>query len=375
MEILIKKEVLLSALQLINSVTDKSAVKPILSNFLLKTLEFSNEDGMVEVSATDHEISILAKFPAKVIQPGGICISARKVYDICKEFQGDEVHIKSNEQLWTYITSGKSQLKLPAVDVGLYPQTVLEKLPESIQTSPSSLKKIIDMTLFAAQTNESRRNLMGVCVSIIDEGTTRWLATDGHRLSQLISPVDRAISTEVSEVIIPRKALAEVRKALDLFQAPLEISFDERTLQFSSPSITLKTRLIEGRFPNCDPIIPKKSEIRILADRERLMNSLRIVSLISTEKLKPVKISLSTGLLKLESEKAEYGEANDEIGIDYQGSAFQIGFNAKYLLEVLQVIQGDTVSMEFSTSMSPCLIKDPVDETFLSVIMPLRIEW
>lgn len=378
MEITIKKDILISALQIINSITDKSSVKPILSNFLLKTLDEENGidgESCVEFSATDYEISIIGKFPAEIEEHGSVCISARKVFEICREFQGEEIHIKSTEQLWIHVTSGPSQLKLPAIDVGLYPQTVLEELPEKVATTASDLKRFIHTTLFAAQTNESRRNLMGVCLTILDQSTTRWLATDGHRLAQVVGAASSTDSHEVSEVIIPRKALQEVSKAIDLFKDSLEISFNDRTLQFISPLFTIKTRLIEGKFPNCDPIIPKDNELCVIVDRERLMSSLKIVSLISSEKLKPVKMTITSDKLVLESEKAEYGEVSDEIGVEYSGEEFQIGFNAKYLLDVLNVLNGELIRLELKNSMSPCVIKDPADESFLSVIMPLRIEW
>lgn len=378
MEILIQKDVFIGALQIINSVTDKSSVKPILSNFLLKSL--SEEEGIdgescIELSATDYEISIIGKFPAKVMTQGSVCVSARKVYEVCKEFQGEEIHIKSTEKLWIHITSGKSELKLPSVEVGLYPQTVLEELPEKVETSASCMKKYIDMTLFAAQTNESRRTLMGVCLAIPQEQKTSWLATDGHRLARVLDDVDKASFKETQEVIIPRKALFEVRKAIDLFDDPLQISFSDRTLQFVSSKIAIKTRLIEGKFPNCDPIIPKDNQLFMIIEKDRFINSLKIISLITTEKLKPVKMTLSAGILKLESEKAEYGEVSDEISVTYEGEEFQIGFNAKYLLDVLNILDGEEVRMEFKNPMSPCVIKNPSDPSFLSVIMPLRIEW
>lgn len=378
MEILIKKEVLISALQSIHSITDKSSVKPILSNFLLKTLDEENGiegQSCAEFSATDYEISIIGKFPAQIVEHGSVCISARKVYDICREFQGDEIHIKSTEQLWVHVTSGASQLKLPSIDVGLYPQAHLEDLPEKVSTTPSDLAHFIERTLFAAQTNESRRNLMGVCLSVVDEKTTRWLATDGHRLSQMIGNVDSTVFDKISEVIIPRKALQEVSKAVELFNERVEITFDDRTLQFISPHFTVKTRLIEGKFPNCDPIIPKDNDRSLIVDREHLMSSLKMVSLISSEKLKPVKVSITAEKLILESEKVEYGEVRDEIVAEYSGEELQIGFNAKYLLDVLNVLSGTEIRLEFKNAMSPCVIKDPVDDSFLSVIMPLRIEW
>ena len=378
MDILIKKEILKNALQNIISIIDKSSVKPILSNFLLKTLEPVSEDeglGKVEFSATDYELSVIEQVPAEIMAHGSICLSAKKLYDIGKEFQGENIRIKSTEQLWIHITSDTSELRLPSVEVGLYPQTLVEDLPEKVVIPTEILKKCIDMTLYAAQTNEARRNLMGVCLSIQSDNKLRWLATDGHRLSQVMEDSITVKIGENREVIIPKKALTEVRRASDLFSSEVIISFDDRTLQFAGENIVFKTRLIEGKFPNCDPIIPKDNNLVLFVERDRLINSLKIVSSISNEKLKPVKFSLNKQKLRLESEKADYGEVYDEISVDFNGEAQQMGFNARYLLDSLNVMKGAQVKMELKNPMSPCVIKDPADEKALGVIMPLRIEW
>ena len=152
-----------------------------------------------------------------MIQAGSICVNAKKVYDICREFQGNDIRIRSTEQHWVHITSGASEMRLPLVEVGLYPQTELEQLSESLTLSAQDLKQCIDMTLFASQTNESRKNLMGVNLSSKEGNLTRWLATDGHRLAQVLKGVESASFESVSDVIIPRKALGEIRKALELF--------------------------------------------------------------------------------------------------------------------------------------------------------------
>ncbi|MGY8701042.1 MAG: DNA polymerase III subunit beta, partial [bacterium] len=244
MEITLKREALSSTLQNINSVVDKSSTKPILSNFVIRTLE--DDSSNVEFSSTDYELSLVEVMPAQIKDPGSICVNAKKVFDIVKELKDDEVHIRSTEQLWIYITCGSSELRLPSVEVGLYPQTVLEKLPESVTISVEDLKSCIDMTLFAAITNESRRNLMGVCLSSTSDQQTRWLSTDGHRLAQIIKSVDELNIDAEQEVIIPRKALTEVRRAADMFGKTVNITFDSRVMQFSGGQISFKTRLIEG---------------------------------------------------------------------------------------------------------------------------------
>ena len=375
MEINLKREAFSSTLQNINSVVDKSTSsnKPILSNFVIRTME--GEVSKVEFSSTDYELSLVEQVEAEITEPGSICVNAKKVFDIVKELQGEDVKIRSTEQLWIHITCGSSEMRLPSVEVGLYPQTVLEELPQSVTISVDDLKQCIDMTLFAAITNESRRNLMGVCLSSTSDQQTRWLSTDGHRLAQILKSVDDLNFSEDKEVIVPRKALTEVRRTADLFGQTVVISFDERVMQFTGGRISFKTRLIEGKFPNCDPIIPKDNTMEIILNRESFINSLRIVSSISSEKLRPVKLLISQGVLKLESEKADYGEVVDEIEIGYEGDPFQIGFNSRYLLDVLIVIESEDIKLECKNSMSPTIIKSTVDESFLSVIMPLRVEW
>ena len=375
MEINLKREAFSSTLQNINSVVDKSTSsnKPILSNFVIRTVE--GEGSKVEFSSTDYELSLVEQVEAEITEPGSICVNAKKVFDIVKELQDEDVKIRSTEQLWIHITCGSSEMRLPSVEVGLYPQTVLEDLPQSVTISVDDLKQCIDMTLFAAITNESRRNLMGVCLSSTSDQQTRWLSTDGHRLAQILKSVDDLNFSADKEVIVPRKALTEVRRTADLFGQTVVISFDERVMQFTGGRISFKTRLIEGKFPNCDPIIPKDNTMEIILNRESFINSLRIVSSISSEKLRPVKLLISQGVLKLESEKADYGEVVDEIEIGYEGDPFQIGFNSRYLLDVLIVIESEDIKLECKNSMSPTIIKSTVDESFLSVIMPLRVEW
>ena len=375
MEINLKREAFSSTLQNINSVVDKSTSsnKPILSNFVIRTME--GEAPKVEFSSTDYELSLVEQVEAEITEPGSICVNAKKVFDIVKELQDEDVKIRSTEQLWIHITCGSSEMRLPSVEVGLYPQTVLEDLPQSVTISVDDLKQCIDMTLFAAITNESRRNLMGVCLSSTSDQQTRWLSTDGHRLAQILKSVDDLNFSEDQEVIVPRKALTEVRRTADLFGQTVVISFDERVMQFTGGRISFKTRLIEGKFPNCDPIIPKDNTMEIIVNRESFINSLRIVSSISSEKLRPVKLLISQGVLKMESEKADYGEVVDEIEVGYEGDPFQIGFNSRYLLDVLSVIESEDIKLECKNSMSPTIIKSTVDESFLSVIMPLRVEW
>lgn len=374
MKLNINKEVLVNALQIITPITDKSSSKPILSNFLMSCGEGDNSQ--VECSATDYEISIQGKFPAQVTEGGSVCISAKMVLEVCREFLSEDVQIESDDQLWVTFSGGSASLRLPSVDVGLYPQMESLDLPYKFKIAGQQLKKCIDLTLFAAQTNEARKNLMGVNLSFPNGSAAKWTATDGHRLAQVENTVNVVALETPPEIIIPRKALVEMQKVVEKVESEVEVAFDDRSLQLSTDSIMVSTRLIEGKFPNVDQVIPKDNDKSVMINRERMINALRIISLMSNDKIKPVKLSLEDNKMKVESEHAESGEARNELAIEYQGEAMNIGFNARYLLDVLGVVtHGENVKLELKGPLNPCLIRVPDDTSFLSVVMPLRIEW
>ena len=375
MKLTINKEELVNALQAITPITDKSSSKPILSNFLMEATANGNGD-TVKFSATDYELSLSGKYSGKVQEPGSVCISARKVLEVCREFLSEEIQIVSDDQLWVTLEGGQQRLRLPSVEMGLYPEMEIPELPNKFKIGAQELRKCIEMTIFATMTNETRKNLMGVCLKLNGDGEIQWIATDGHRLAQVVRSVKEAVSDEAPEIIVPRKALVEIQRVLERYEGEVDISFDDRNMLLSTGKIVLMTRLIEGKFPNVDPVIPKENDKELLVNRERMMNALKIVSFMSSEKIKPVKMSIASDLLRLESERAEYGDVLDEVPVEYGGEEIKIGFNAKYLLDVLAVTgQTEKVRMKLKGSLNPCIIEVPEDTGFLSVVMPLRIEW
>lgn len=375
MKLIIQKQQLVSALQIITPITDKSSSKPILSNFLLEAKE-TGENSTVEFSATDYELSLKGEFEANVEKTGSVCISAKKVLEICREFLTEEISITADEQLWVTLEGGASRLRLPSVDIGLYPQMETPELSHAFTIDPLVLRNCIEMTLFATMTNETRKNLMGVCLKVQEGKEVQWIATDGHRLAQVVKPVEVTQGESPPEIIVPRKALMEIQRILERAEGPVRMAFDDRTLLLDAGKTILSTRLIEGKFPNVDPVIPKDNDKDVMVNRERMINALKIVSFMSNEKIKPVKMSIHNDLLRLESERAETGDVLDEFPIEYQGEALSIGFNAKYLLDVLTVIHStEKVQLKLKGALNPCLISLPDDSSFLSVVMPLRIEW
>ncbi len=375
MKLSIEKNLLVNALQIITPITDKSSSKPILSNFLLEA-KLEGDGGMIKLSATDYEISISGVFPAKVEEPGLACISARKVLEVCREFMSEEVQISSDDQLWVTLEGGPSRLRLPSVEVGLYPKMDPPEFSNRFTMSSQELRQCIELTTFAAMTNETRKNLMGVCLKVTNGNSTQWVATDGHRLAQVTREAKEMQSDAPPEIIVPRKAMMEMLRVLEHHNEAVEVAFDERHLLLTAGKTLVMTRLIEGKFPNVDQVIPKDSDRTVLVNRERMINALKIVSFMSQDKIKPVKMTLEPDLLRLESERAEFGDVLDELPVEYNGENMKIGFNARYLLDVFNVIQqSPEVKMKLKGSLNPCLIEIPNDSGFLSVVMPLRIEW
>jgi len=375
MKLTINKNTLVNALQIITPITDKSSSKPILSNFLLKAVK-SGEKGLVEFSATDYEVSIKGEFEASVEEEGSVCISAKRALEVCREFLTDEIEVSSDEKLWVNLKGGASYLHLPSVDIGLYPILETMELPNKFSINAGDLKQCIDLTLFASLTNETRKNLMGVCLQRGEDNSTRWVATDGHRLAQVTRNVSDPTGDTPPEIIIPRKTLSEIQRILEKGDEPVHVAYDDRNLMLTAGKMVLTSRLIEGKFPNVDPVIPKDNDKVISVDKERLTNALKIISFMSNDKIKPVKLKFNQGSLSLESERAEYGDVKDELTINYNYEEMSIGFNARYLLDVLGVInQGSTVELHLKGSLNPCLVKVPEDSGFISVVMPLRIEW
>jgi len=238
MKLSIEKSQLISALQIITPITDRSSSKPILSNFLMEAKVGKGEsEGVVEFSATDYEISLKGEFPAKVSEPGSVCISAKKVLEVCREFLSEEIVVSSDDQLWVTLEGGPSRLRLPSVDIGLYPQMQAPDLPNRFRMSAQELRGCIDMTIFATMTNETRKNLMGVCLKLMDGNSAQWIATDGHRLAQVIKSVEGVKFNGAPEVIVPRKALVEMQRVLERNEEGVEIAFDDRNLLIDAGKI------------------------------------------------------------------------------------------------------------------------------------------
>jgi DNA polymerase-3 subunit beta len=375
MKLRIAREELLTGLQRVQGVVEKRNTMPILSNILLE----AKQEG-AEIVATDLEIGMRGLYKATVLEPGGVTISARKLFEIIKELPPGDIELATGENNWTTIQAGKSQFKIVGLPSADYPALPVIEREGLTPLSGEGLLELIRKTLFAAGDNDARYILNGLLVTLVntDKKTAlRLVGTDGHRLAVAEQEVGKAGSKGTPQeikAIIPKKAAQEMRRLLEEGgdSEPL-IGFAKNLMIFRKSGLLLTSRLMEGNYPNYQQVIPKDGGKRISVNRHELESALRRVSVLSKEKASAVKVSFATGKMTLFSSSPDYGEAVEELPARYEGEALSSGFNARYLLDVFGVMDGESVSLQMETPLSPCLIQESESPGFKCVVMPIKI--
>ena len=375
MKVRIGRDELLTGLQRVQGVVEKRNTMPILSNILLE----AKQDG-AEIVATDLEIGMRGLYKATVLKTGGVTISARKLFEIIKELPPGDIDLTAGDNNWTTIQSGKSHFKVVGLSSAEFPALPAIEREGLIPLSGEGLLELIRKTLFAAGDNDARYILNGLLVTLMatDKKTVlRLVGTDGHRLAVAEQEVGKAGSKggpQEIKAIIPKKAAQEMRRLLEEGGdgEPL-IGFTKNLMIFRKSGLLLTSRLMEGNYPNYQQVIPKEGGRKITVNRVELEGALRRVSVLSKDKASAVKVSFTAGKLSLFSSSPDYGEAAEELPARYEGEALNTGFNARYLLDVLSVLDGEGISLQMETALSPCLIQEPESPGFKCVVMPIKI--
>jgi len=375
MKVRIGRDELLTGLQRVQGVVEKRNTMPILSNILLE----AKQDG-AEIVATDLELGMRGLYKATVLKTGGVTVSARKLFEIIKELPSGEIELTAGDNNWTIIQAGKSQFKVVGLPSSDYPALPAIEREGLTPLSGDGLLELIRKTLFAAGDNDARYILNGLLVTLVvtDKKTAlRLVGTDGHRLAVAEQEVGKAGSKggpQEIKAIIPKKAAQEMRRLLEEGEdgEPL-IGFTKNLMIFRKSGLLLTSRLMEGNYPNYQQVIPKESGKKISVNRVELESSLRRVSVLSKDKASAVKVSFAPGKIILFSSSPDYGEATEELSARYEGEALNTGFNARYLLDVCSVMDGETISLQMETPLSPCLIQEPESPGFKCVVMPIKI--
>lgn len=374
MKLRIAREELLTALQRVQGVVEKRNTMPILSNILLE----AKPDG-VDILATDLEIGMRGLYKATVLEPGSITLSARKLYEILKELGEGQIELTTGENNWATIQAGKSQFKIVGLSSSEYPALPAIEREGLTPLTGSGLLELIRKTAFAVGDNDARYILNGLLVTLTSaekKTTLRLVGTDGHRLAVAEQEVGTAGGKDTPKeikAIIPKKAAHEMWRLLEEGDGEPLIGFTKNLMIFRKSGLLLTSRLMEGNYPNYQQVIPKEHGKRVTIDKAELEGALRRVAVLSRDKTNAVKVTFSTGHMTLFSSNPDFGEATEELPARYGGETLSTGFNARYLLDVLGVMDGETVSLQMDSPLSPCLIREPGNAGFTCVVMPIKI--
>lgn len=370
MKMTIRTEELSRALYRVQGIADKKSTMPVLAHVLLEAAS----TGELTVSATDLDVGLSGKYQAQVEVPGGVAVHAKQLYEVIKSLPTSEVVLTRGDNNWIDISAGASHFKLVGMSADEFPALPTHSQIETFAVPAKDLLQLIDRTIFCVSTDDNRHNLSGIYCEGRDGTTLRMVATDGHRLALS----ERSFQTTIplqSGVIVPRKGFQELKRVLSDADGVDEVSlgFSGTNGLLKAGSVSLSTRLVEGQFPEYEQVIPKESNKTVKIARAAFAEALRRVSLLSQNRAHGVRLKLQTDKLTLVAEDPELGTASEEIDVDYKGDSLTVGFNARYILDVLSHVSDEGIRFELTDDLSPGVIKPLEDPGFLAVVMPMRI--
>ena len=372
MQLTIERAALLKALGHVQSVVERRNTIPILSNVLL-----SADRDALTFSATDLDMEIIDETPGRVEGQGQITAPAHTLYEIVRKLpEGAEVELRyAGDDPRLQISAGRSKFNLPVLPAGDFPVMSSDGLSSRITLETNDLIRLIDKTRFAISTEETRYYLNGLYLHTVSEGgeaKLRAVATDGHRLALAEMPAPEGCAG-LPGVIIPRKTIQEARRLLEDASGMVEMQISQAKVRFEFGRAALTSKVIDGSFPDYVRVIPKDNQRVVMVDNALFAQAVDRVATISAEKSRSVKMAVEPGRLILTVRNMEAGQAVEEVEVDYDGESFEIGFNARYLLDVAGQIQGESAEFRFADPASPTLVLDPVDRGVQYVLMPLRV--
>lgn len=369
MDFLVKKGDLLKELSFVQGVVERKNTIPILSNLLL---EAKGTD--LEITATDLDVSIECNCPASIKAPGALALSARKLFDIIRSLPDtSEIHFKSSDKDWVTITCEKSRFKIVGLPRDNFP-AIPSPAEESRQLPATVLGSMIARSIFAITQEESRYSLNGALM-ILKPSSLSMVTTDGHRLVMITRTLEVAgLETEI-RALIPKKTLTELAKLASEGEQPIEFSRDENHLFFQVGKRLLVSRVLAGQFPNYELVLPRDNDKTVIASSRELSDALRRASIMADERSRAIKMSVSDGQLEIFSSSADYGEATDSVAVQYNGDRMEIGFNAQYLIEFLNALDDQEVSIHLKDEETQGLFRPHTNKDFdyQYVVMPMKL--
>ncbi len=363
MKISCSRAALLSGIQSTQSIVSTKGALPILLNVLIEA-----EGDAVFLSTTDLEMGIKCEVEAKVKKNGGTTLPARKLLSIVRDFPGDVIEINVTENNIATIASKMDNFKIMGLSKDDFPKIPAFKEGVSIEVKKSVLKELIRKTSYAVSQEETRYTLSGIYIKVKD-GYITFVATDGRRLALASAEVGEN-GEDGDGVIVPSKAISELSKMLD-GDGKVAIKVSESQIMFEVDNIILVSKLIEGKFPDYNQVIPKKSKESVVFAREELLAAIKRASILTSDKSRSVKLSFLQGKMLIEVNSPDIGEYRGEVPLNYKGDEIKMAFNPDFIVNVLKNLNEEEINFEFSDSLNPGVIKS--GKNFIYVIMPMRI--
>lgn len=364
MEFTIDRAELRNALGHTQSVVERKNTIPILANVALRATQ-----GQVRLTATDMDMEVAETVPAQVARKGATTLPALMLFDIVRKMEGGEVHISAKDFQAT-VRSGRSVFKLACLSNEDFPHLDAGDFPFQFSLPAAGLRDLIDTTRFAVSTEETRYYLNGIYLHEIGS-EFRAVATDGHRLARMSCDLPFGAGG-MPGIIVPRKTVGEIRKLLDDATADIPVAVSPTRIQVSVGQVTVTSKLIDGTFPDYERVIPAGNDKVLEVDASVLASAVSRVAIVAGDKSRAVKMSVARGLLTLSSHDPNGGSATEEIDVSYVMPRFEIGFNSRYLTDVLGQING-TVRFAMGDPASPTIVTDTSNDTTIFVLMPMRV--
>lgn len=361
-------ENLLQGLGRVQAIVERRGTLPILANVLIE----ARSEG-ITLAATDLEVGVVSTHAAEVEQEGSVTLAAKKLFEIIRELDEAEVQIMLEDGSRVRIESGPAHFSLLSISPEEYPTIPGRDGVTFVEIDANLLGEMIDRTLFATSTDETRYNLNGVYMELTEEERLRFVATDGHRLAKIDKTPPTAVGFLKKGIIVPRKGVAEIRKLCDETYGVVEVGLGEGFLIICRPGLLLSSRLIDGEFPNYRQVMPQEFKIRVVVERERLIHALRRISLLTHERSRGFRFVLEDGQLEFSASNPDLGEARESLPVDYTGDRFESGFNARYVLDALGAMASKEVLLELADELAPAQLRPADDTDQLAVVMPMRM--
>ncbi|TCV92871.1 DNA polymerase III beta subunit [Luteibacter rhizovicinus] len=366
MQFSIQREVLLKPLQQVVGVVERRQTLPVLANLLVKA-----DGDQVSFTGTDLEVEMVATTAAEAVQNGEVTIPARKLFDIVRALpDGSKIDVKQNGERIA-LNAGRSRFTLATLPSTEFPTIDEIELLERVSLPEDVLRELMERTAFAMANQDVRYYLNGMLLDL-QEHTLRCVATDGHRLALKETQLESSVSTR-RQIIIPRKGVNELVGLFETGEGQVELEFGRNHLRVRRGGVVFTSKLIDGRFPDYESVIPLGADKTATIERDVLRGALQRAAILSNEKYRGVKLELSPGKMRIVAHNPEQEEAVEEVEAETSVSDLAVGFNVGYLMDALSALRGDKVRLNLRDAQSSCLLQEEGNDEARHVIMPLRL--